>query len=196
MIQYKDIISLIKEAEYNASSENLVRNKVKKEESPLFDLFDGLLDKSLTEICVQSEYHNKINSKQLEKLFSKRESYTIKKIAFDQLITKLFNQSNLTFFDHFFIHKITNKDTKFGYILKNDQIAYIYLNIIDQSVFKITKTVKIIDPVDGTIYNLENSYQNTGKGLFSINVESSTVSADIPFTYGVIILTKDNENSL
>jgi hypothetical protein len=194
MIQYKDINSLIKEAEQNSISESLVRNKVKKQDSILFDL----LDENISSIIkVQDDIiGKKINSKQLDKVFSNRESYTIKKAAFDFIVAGLFYEKSLSFFEHFYIKKITKNDTTYGQYLTDNQIAYIFINMVDQSVFKLTKTVKIIEPIDGTVFDLENTYQNAAKGTFDLEIEGIRVLVDIQFTYGMIILTNtSNENN-
>lgn len=192
MIQYKDIYSLIKEAEQNSLTENLVRNKVKKADSPMFDILDEKIESVLK---VQDVFiGKKINSKQLDKIFSSRESYTIKKAAFDHLVLNLFKEKSNSFFEHFFIKKINKSDPTFGQFLQQGQIAYCFINMIDQSVFKLTKTVKIIEPIDGCVYDLENTYQNAAKGTFDLTIEGVRVLVDVQFTYGMIVLSQ-NENS-
>lgn len=184
-----DMNYLIKEAEENFIQKPTTKTKTQDEYHDFIIQFLDFFNKN------NEPNINKVktlSNKQIEEYLSPREQYTLKKEILDQLSQSLFNLKQNDFFSNAVVIKFT-KNGNFPLaesLLKKNQIAYIYLNIQPQSTIKFTKNSQVVDPVDGSIYELESYYQGIEKNIYPAIIDSLNIFAEIPLYVGIVILNK------
>lgn len=184
-----DINYLIKEAEENFTQKPSTKIKT-------IDEYDSFIKEFIlffeSQTSTEFEYDKKISIKQQDEILSEREAYTLKKSILDNLSQKLFNSKSDNFFSNYQIIKMTkNSSIKLANdFLNKNQIAYVYLNIIPQSTIKFTKNSQVVDPADGSIYEMQYYYQGIEKKYYPAEIDELKISAEMNLFLGIIILKK------
>ena len=186
-----DIDSFIREGEelFINESKNNIKIKHKKNTHPLTIWLRNKFE-SLTEKYSEN-VEKKINLRTNKKL-SKREIYTLKKSALDFISQNIFNKVNKDFFSNNFIIKISqqNAPEDFPIKLKKNQIVYVYLNFNPLALIKMNKNSKILDPITGINYTVDEYHQNSARQQYIAPIDGSYFSLEFPLFFGYIILNK------
>ena len=186
-----DIDSFIKEGEelFISFSSDKIKIKHKKNTHPL----TLWIRKKLNDITESNSslVDKKINLRTNKKL-SKREIYTLKKSALDFISDNMFNKSNKDFFSNNFIIKLTQDSLPedFPLKIKKTQIVYIYFNFNPLALIKMNKNSKILDPISGINYTVEEYHQNSARQQFIAPIDNNYFSLEFPLFFGYIILNK------
>jgi hypothetical protein len=184
-----DINYLIKEAEENFTKKPSTKIKTIEESDSFIKEFIIFFETTTT---TEYPHDKKISIKQQEEILSEREIYTLKKSVLDHLTKNLFKTVNDDFFANYQIIKLTKNSsfTLASEFLNKNEIAYIYLNIIPQSTIKFTKNSQIVDPVDGSLYEMQYYYQGIEKKYYPAEIAELKIYAELNLFLGVIILKK------
>lgn len=188
-----DIDSFIREGEQifldTIDSDTKVKIKHKKNDHPITVWLKNSVN-SLLETNSDS-ISKKINLRTNKKL-NKREIYTLKKSALDFITSNIFKKVNKDFFSNNFIIKLT-QDTApedFPIKIKKNQIVYIYFNFYPLALIKLNKNSKILEPISGNNYVVEEYYQNSLRNTYFSPIDDSNFSLEFPLFFGYIVLKK------
>lgn len=133
---------------------------------------------------------NILISQELKEKLSDRTHYTLKKKSMDNITKLLFNETSE--FTNNLYYKVLKKHSDFplASLLNKNQMAYVYINLKESQFLKVSKKNKMIDPLDGSVYYINEYYQEQIKPISCFSLGEQNFCMKLDLYLGFIILQK------